>query len=371
VVIKVAGAAPLEGKSAVSDLVSASIIRHRVDIVSGFLGSLQQLESPLINDRALRQALRAQVAWVLEDTVAVLRGDPQNGVPQRPDRAGVSIGVQCARRGIHPAEPVRAASVLFEIALDKVARDLGAAPQSVESLTRYCVALHNCIARRSETVARAHFAALVDRLHSSYAEQRIRLSRDLHDHAAQAAAVALRNLELYEVHRMADPPRARADLAATKVHIKEAMDAIRGLSTGLRSPEVRDGLHLAVVRYLATAAPWIVTSVTVTGAESHLPVRIRGELFLVLREAIGNALRHANPRTVEVDVAIGGGRVTAAVTDDGCGFDTVPALSTPIGAGLLSMAERTRAVGGTLGIDSRPGHGTTVRARIPLPRQRS
>jgi signal transduction histidine kinase len=98
---------------------------------------------------------------------------------------------------------------------------------------------------------------------------------------------------------------------------------------------------------------------------------VREELFLVLREALSNSLRHARPRTITVEVRISRPRVDALVSDDGRGFDAQTAHSAPTGTGLPSMAERTRRVGGTLEVDSRPGHGTTVRCHIPLPRRPS
>ncbi|MGD0925302.1 MAG: ATP-binding protein [Streptosporangiaceae bacterium] len=70
----------------------------------------------------------------------------------------------------------------------------------------------------------------------------------------------------------------------------------------------------------------------------------------------------APPRPPSVSCARGGLQFT--VTDDGAGFDPG---ATRRGSGLQGMADRLAALGGTLDIHSRPGHGTTVRGWLPLP----
>jgi len=66
---------------------------------------------------------------------------------------------------------------------------------------------------------------------------------------------------------------------------------------------------------------------------------------------------------VEVRVLRLGGDVALTVTDDGRGCDPARADS---GLGLVNMRERARQLGGTFELDSRPGHGTTVRAAVPF-----
>ncbi len=85
----------------------------------------------------------------------------------------------------------------------------------------------------------------------------------------------------------------------------------------------------------------------------------------IVQEALANARRHAEPRRVEVRLALDGGVVRVEVSDDGRGFgpETVP------GVGQGSMGERAAAVGGELQIESEPGQGTRVRLRVPLPKE--
>jgi signal transduction histidine kinase len=367
------GVAASERSSAAGDAggdAAASVERRRGDIAERFVESLQSAGSPLVRDPATRRQMRAHVDRLLDDTIAILHGEQGGRDPlvAEPDRMSLEIGTDRARHGIRPAESVRAASVLFETVLMVVAAELTSSP---DELTALALALERSSARRVGMAASTYFSSLLDQIHDSHAESYRRLARELHDDAAHTMAVALRDLDLYEIYRIADHGRAQVKLAAAKSHLQEAIDSVRALATQLRRSETGEGLQAALVRYLATADPTVATTATVTGDEAVVPLAVRDELFLVLREALGNALRHADPRTVTVEVQISRPRVDAVVTDDGQGFDPGAASATPdtAGTGLPSMAERAHRVGGTLDIASRPGHGTTVRCQIPLPRR--
>lgn len=333
------------------------------------LRSLRRAGNRLARDPATNDQLRAQITRTLDDTVAMLRGGPQASTTQRPDPASIEIGRQRARHGIHPAESMRADRAVFETALQAVAPDLRDTPEPVDGMIQLCLALQRSLARRSDLVGRSYFTSLLDQIYHTHSQQRLQLSRELHDQVAHAVAVALRDLELYEAYRLADHERAQTRFATAKVHLREAIATIRALSSQLRRTDTSEGLQPALVRYLASASPSVHTAVTVTGDESELPIALCDELFLVLREALGNALRHGHPRTLSVDVAVRCDRVDATVSDDGRGFDAEQTLASPSGSGIPSMVERTYAAGGTLHVTSRTGRGTTVRVEIPLPRR--
>src|ERR1039457_6097219 len=85
-------------------------------------------------------------------------------------------------------------------------------------------------------------------------------------------------------------------------------------------------------------------------------------IYRLVQEAVNNAARHANARTVEVEVRREDHRVIFSVRDDGAGFD--PRFVR--GLGLLGREERVRRLGGQLEIDSQPGRGTRITAELPL-----
>ena len=85
------------------------------------------------------------------------------------------------------------------------------------------------------------------------------------------------------------------------------------------------------------------------------------ELLRVVQEALTNTRRHAGAKNVQVGLKVGVDRVLVEISDDGSGFDP----EAPHGVGLRSMRERSRAMGGTLEVDSEPGRGTRVQLSIP------
>ena len=98
-----------------------------------------------------------------------------------------------------------------------------------------------------------------------------------------------------------------------------------------------------------------------------LPEDVALALFRVLQEALGNAVRHA--AVCRVSVSLGGSHdeIRLDVTDEGVGFDPEAAMSSH-GLGLISMRERLSLVDGECLIESQPGAGTRIRARVPLRR---
>jgi signal transduction histidine kinase len=91
----------------------------------------------------------------------------------------------------------------------------------------------------------------------------------------------------------------------------------------------------------------------------------RRELYLLLKEAVGNAIRHSGSRTLTIEVRAARGGLAAEVRDDGVGFDTDAPPTSLGGRGIGNMRERAMRLGGTLTVESVPGRGTTVRVELP------
>jgi signal transduction histidine kinase len=92
-----------------------------------------------------------------------------------------------------------------------------------------------------------------------------------------------------------------------------------------------------------------------------LPPEVRHNIFLVVKEALTNALKHAAAREVRIRAEATAEGLEIMVQDDGRGFDTQGRSQ---GHGLDNMRRRAQALGENLAIESRPGHGTTVRLRL-------
>jgi two-component system, NarL family, sensor histidine kinase DevS len=147
------------------------------------------------------------------------------------------------------------------------------------------------------------------------------------------------------------------------------------LITELR-PAALDQIGLApaldalLKRVGATSGIDIEADIATTLQEGSSPTRldpeVEGTLYRLVQESLTNAVKHASAGKVKVVLAEEGEHVGVTVADDGAGFDPQAATE---GFGLVGMHERVALVGGELTVDSTPGHGTTVRARVPA-RQR-
>jgi signal transduction histidine kinase/ligand-binding sensor domain-containing protein len=95
-----------------------------------------------------------------------------------------------------------------------------------------------------------------------------------------------------------------------------------------------------------------------------LPPEMRHNIFLVVKESLTNAFKHAHAREVLLRVQIDGGNVEISVQDDGAGFDLATVQSRGERNGLQNMRHRAEAIGGRFSIETSPGKGTIVRLAL-------
>jgi signal transduction histidine kinase len=96
-----------------------------------------------------------------------------------------------------------------------------------------------------------------------------------------------------------------------------------------------------------------------------LPTDFRYHFFLIVREAVNNAVKHAQAREIRLSVELTDAELRATVADDGQGFAESPA--TAGSSGLANLRTRAADLGGECRIESQPGAGTTVTVRLPWP----
>lgn len=109
---------------------------------------------------------------------------------------------------------------------------------------------------------------------------------------------------------------------------------------------------------------------TVTGTAEPLHDEVEATLLRIAQEALANTGRHAAASRVGVTLSYMDDEMTLDVRDDGRGFDplALPPRSTDGGFGLGGMCARAERIAGTVAVESEPGHGTAVSARVPLVR---
>lgn len=210
-----------------------------------------------------------------------------------------------------------------------------------------------------------------DRLHSlevtahAEAAERERISRELHDRVAHSMGVAHQSLQLYEALAEKDPVRARGKLHTAKEMTKTALEQTRNLSMELRRTETENGLVSALQDLLEVAVPDDVNAVLSTsGAESLLSDHQRGQLYLILREAVRNSVRHSGCRRLTVGLQITSEEVSGYVEDDGSGFEDTGGTRDSLG--LHSIRERAALLQGTVEVYSSQKGGAGVQICLPL-----
>ena len=192
--------------------------------------------------------------------------------------------------------------------------------------------------------------------------ERRRLGRDLHDGAQQRLVNVVVGLQMALAE--AAPEEGGTPLVATALdEARAAIEDLRELATGLHpSILVNRGLRAAIVALTARAP----LPVTFSVPDVRLPASVEAACYYVTAEALTNVAKHAGAGEAHVDVTVGEREVSLTIRDDGRGG----ARALP-GHGLGGLHDRVAAFGGTLEVVSPPGHGTTVRATIPLDGERS
>lgn len=201
-------------------------------------------------------------------------------------------------------------------------------------------------------------------------EERARIARDLHDDLGAS---------LTEITVLASTGLLRASESAGKTPdcFQSICDKSRQLVTALDAivwaidPEkntlqsLADYLAGHVGDYLSTTGITCRYKLPVELPPQTLDGKVRHELFLAVKEALHNVVQHAQADAVEFEMAVTEGKLEIGVTDNGCGFE--PAVVGSKGHGLKNYAERMARVGGESLVTARPGGGTSVRLKIPLP----
>ena len=194
----------------------------------------------------------------------------------------------------------------------------------------------------------------------SIVEERKRLARELHDSVVQSLYAV--SLTAEGAARQPGADGARDALLQIAELARGAMDEMRGLIFELRPAVLeQDGLVPALRKHAEVLCRVHAVEIAVeVDGERRLDARTEQGLFRIAQEALGNSLKHAGARRVDLRVAMPDGRVAISVCDDGEGFEPDVARRRSGRLGLTSMQERAEALGAELSIDSSPAAGTTV-----------
>ena len=267
----------------------------------------------------------------------------------------------------------------------KIARDLTESQRTQEALRRAHEELEQRVAERTHELAEANQALRVENAERRRIErarlqllrqlvrvqddERRRIARDIHDHLGQQSTALRLKLEslkeqCLEYDQLCEPFEQTQMIAAR-------LDAdVDFLAWELRPAALDDlGLASALANFVKEWSKHFGISAEfhTTGMDAERPApEIETNLYRIAQEALNNTYKHARASRVDVLLERRNDHVVLIVEDDGVGFDPNDKEGADKGLGLLGMRERAGLVGGTLEIESAPGGGTTIFARVPV-----
>ena len=198
-------------------------------------------------------------------------------------------------------------------------------------------------------------------------KERARIAKDIHDDlGANLTQIAL----LSELTRqdMAAPEKAGGHvekISATARQVMKSLDEIVWAVNPRNDtlPHLVDYLGQFTIDFLRAPGIRCRLDLPERPPELNVPADIRHNLFLAVKEALNNIVKHAGAKEVRLGVDVSNGKLRVVVTDDGHGFDKPP--QDAWADGLRNMRQRMGEIGGECAIESHAGAGTTITFDVP------
>jgi PAS domain S-box-containing protein len=215
--------------------------------------------------------------------------------------------------------------------------------------------------------AKVELEQLAGRLLHAQEEERLRISRELHDDVGQRITLMSMEIERFQQGLRADGKTTLAGQVADLKHELEGLgSAIHDMCRNLHSSKLDHlGLRAALKELSSSIFQRSGMSVVVEVDEetNHLPTEVALCFYRVTQEALNNVSKHSKASAAEVVARRVGDVIRLTIQDSGIGFDPSVLQGAP-GIGLASMRERLRAIDGTLVVRSVRGAGTEVIANV-------
>jgi signal transduction histidine kinase len=212
-------------------------------------------------------------------------------------------------------------------------------------------------------------SALSNHLQALSEREKSDLARKLHDELGGLLTAA--KMDLSWLQARLEGAAIQERLAQLGSVLDEAMDLKRRVVEELR-PSLLDhfGLPTALRAYVEStcAKAGLASQIVVEHACESMSKDSTIALFRVVQEGLSNIIRHAQAKTVKLELSGDERHCIVILTDDGHGFDA-GSPQTRWSHGLMGMRQRAEALGGRLDIESRVDGGTRVRVEIPVSRQ--
>jgi signal transduction histidine kinase len=186
-----------------------------------------------------------------------------------------------------------------------------------------------------------------------------RLERDIHDGPQQRLVRLAMDLGRARQQLGTDPEAARITIEEALGQTRETLDELRALSRGIAPPILADrGLPSALAALASRST--VPVGLSIDETLPRLAPIVENTAYFVVAEALANLAKHSQARAGAVDVSKMDGVLAVTILDDGVGGAHVAK-----GHGLAGLADRVRAAGGRLTVDSPVGGPTVIRAELP------
>jgi two-component system sensor histidine kinase DegS len=201
-------------------------------------------------------------------------------------------------------------------------------------------------------------------------DERLRVSRQMHDGPAQTMTNLVLRAEICERLLDMDVTRAKTELSGLKSVVNTTLQDTRRFIFDLRPMILDDlGLEPTLRRYMQqfNEKHKIEAGVTISGLNGRLPGQLEVAIFRIVQEAVTNVAKHAHANKVQVTIEANEDILGVTVEDDGAGFSMDEAkVRDPKKLGLTTMRQRAEMFGGQVVVDSTPGRGTRIMTSLPV-----
>jgi signal transduction histidine kinase len=212
--------------------------------------------------------------------------------------------------------------------------------------------------------SREELAASRARIVAAGDQARRRIERDLHDGTQQRLVSLVLDLRAAEAAVPPERAELRAQLARAADGLTGALEELRELSRGIHPAILSEGGLAPALKALARRSS--VPVELEVDVPARLPEPVEVAAYYVVSEALANAAKHAQASVAQVEAQAHHGLLHLSVRDDGVG-----GAAPGGGSGLVGLADRVEALGGTIKVHSPPGHGTRLRIDLPIQDQPS
>ena len=240
-----------------------------------------------------------------------------------------------------------------EIGVVELSRPSSRQRRLAQEAVRLCwSAFEGARLRAGLRAAVAEVEASRGRLEVAASTERRRLERDLHDGAQQALLGIGLRLRSAQAELPAESS-AYADVEVAVTQLADTVAELRRISQGIRPARLDDGLGPALEALRDSTPLPLTISIDPAVDRKALDETVAQTAYFVVAEAVANALKHAHASTIAVEVGRRDGRAVVRVQDDGIG-------GVDPSTGLTALRDRVASLGGSLGLVSPPGGGTSV-----------